>query len=400
MELRENQDFFQEIYPDSDDDSVEDSEDEDERGYSSPADSDDEFAGPASHDLKEVKKEIQSLVDGTNRAAEVISSAENRVKLLDDFVEKVEIKSGSDMGDIMQTYLDHRNKTFEDYMEGSTRLRELEAKLKVLRKKERKLNDQAHREKMTASKAARKERQAKLKQLDLKNRSKARESAEKARIQQERCRFWPRYCYLVRITLDATQYTPISRRSSISSVTDLVKPATEDQGAPVTDPDAPDILNCDLSISYVTSEAYWSASYDLQLSTTSNTGTLFFDAQLVNHTSESWRDCKVVLFTSQAIFSGLRDAIPELHPWHIKLGGESAAASDGITSSRHEIFEQRRWKAAVSAASRVESGKHFIGISSPAQTGQNHGQVCIDFFYRPAVLHILSPTLLSITLPD
>lgn len=373
VELRENQDFFQEIYPDSDEETSESSDDEDEPGHTSPGNSDDEDASRAYQDLKEVTKGIQILTDDIKRAAEVLSSAECRLKMLDEFSKNVEVKSGNEMSDIIQTYQDQRDKTFDDHMKGTIRQRELNSQIDGLRKTERKLIAQVDKEKKTASKVLRKEKQAKLRKLEQKNKREDRKVAEKERIRQERCRFWACYCYVVRITLDATQYTPISRRSSISSMTDLVKPATEDQETPLAEPDAA-ILTCDLSITYVTSDAYWSASYDLQLTTTSNTGTLFFDAQLINHTSESWKDCKIVLSTSQAIFLGLQDTIPKLHPWHIKLVGKSPDASDDIMSSLQEAYEQRMWKAASSATSRMSSGTGLIGISSAARFGRHHEQ--------------------------
>lgn len=387
VELRENQDIFQEIYPDSDDEDSESSDDEDEPRYIVPADSDDENPNQANQDLKRVRKEVQTLQDEIKRAAEVVSSAESRLKMLHEFGNKVEPKSGSDMSDLVQAYQDQRNKTFEDHMEGTLRQRELTEQVRSLKRTERKLFTQIDKENKTARRAYRKGRQAKLKKLNLKNTRKDKEHAEKERIRQERCKFWARSCFVLRITLDATQYTPISRRSSISSVTDLVKPTAENQEGSQADPEAA-ALDCDLSVTYVTSAAFWSASYDLQLSTTSNKGTLFFDAQLTNNTSESWKDCKIVLSTSQAIFSGLQDAIPTLIPWHIKLAGKSSAASDDITSSPQEACEQRMWKLASGAASHADSGTRWIGIS-PTQVSRHHGtKVGLFFTYSRSTLYI------------
>ncbi|ROW04466.1 hypothetical protein VMCG_04947 [Cytospora schulzeri] len=369
VELRENQEIFQEIYPDSDDEDSDSSDDEDEQGDKSPEDSDEENPSDAKQDLTGVRKEIRALNDELKRAAEVVASAESRLKMLDNYGSKVEPKSGSDMSEIMQAYRVQRDKTFEDHMNGTLRQRELKDQIGSLRKTEKKLVTQVDKEKKTAVRADRKRLQAKLKKLDLKKIREDRRYAEKERIRRERCKFWARHCYVVRITLDATQYTPISRRSSVSSVTDLMKPTVEDQEGTQTDPEAA-VQTCDLSITYVTSNAFWSPSYDLQLNTTSNTGTLFFDAQLTNNTSESWKDCKIILSTSQAIFSGLQDSIPKLIPWHIKLADKSSAvASDNITSSPQEALEQRMWKAASGSASHANSGRNLIGIW-PLQTSR------------------------------
>jgi len=79
-----------------------------------------------------------------------------------------------------------------------------------------------------------------------------REAQEKERIRKERDNFWPKYVYSVRITLDAAIYTPMSsRRASIAS--DIVK-------APEKMPEGDDAagLTCDLSLTYVTTSAFWS----------------------------------------------------------------------------------------------------------------------------------------------
>ncbi|KUI57488.1 Protein F37C4.5 [Cytospora mali] len=363
VELLKNQDIFHEIYPDSDDDDSENSDDEDVPPRLFPSLSDDEKPSPsrAKEDLKEVRKKLQAHTDELKRATEVVSSAEVRLKMLDGYGDKFEPKSGNEMVDLVQGYKIQRNRIFQDHMDGTLRQRELNDQISGLQRTEKKLVKQVQKETQASLKILRKERQAMLRQLELKNSRKVKKYAEKTRIRHERERFWPRSCFVVRITLDATQYTPVSsRRSSISSVTDLVKP-TENQESSLIDPEAA-IQTCDLSVTYVTSAAFWSASYDLQLSTTSNTATLFFDAKLTNNTSESWKDCKIILSTSQAVFSGLQDAIPKLIPWRIKLVGKSAAASGDIVSSTQEAWEQNKWKAAWNSGSNGNSGKDLIGI--------------------------------------
>ncbi|KAK2614602.1 hypothetical protein N8I77_001411 [Diaporthe amygdali] len=363
VELVENSDIFQEIYPDSDnDDNSETSGDEgSERGSAKLTD--DDTLSPAKTALKAVKKEIVALLDDVKRADEVVSSAEKRLGMLDEFGKKFEPKAGAEVGDIVDVYTNQRSKTFKDHMDGTIRQRELRDELVRLRKTEEKLNAQVRKEDHKRNKASIKQRESKRKAEQLKAVRLQKKAAQKLRIRNEREKFWPRSCYTVRITLDATHYTPISsRRSSVSSVTDLVKPVVDspaDSASTMTETPSP---ACDISISYVTSAAFWSPSYDLQLNTTANTGTLFFDAQLTNNTSEAWKDCKIILSTSQAVFSGLQDDIPKLVPWHIKLAGRFSGAQGDITNSSQEMEYRRKSQKLPASGSHGNTGASLIGL--------------------------------------
>jgi hypothetical protein len=74
-----------------------------------------------------------------------------------------------------------------------------------------------------------------------------------------------------------------------------------------------------LSLSYITYSASWSPRYDLSLNSITSSGILDYCAELKNTTSETWRDTKVVLSTSQTSYQGLGDTIPVLQPWHVRL---------------------------------------------------------------------------------
>lgn len=365
VELLENQEIFQEIYPDSDKDDSDASEDENGQNASTK-DSEDEALTPAQTELKAMREKIVTVLDDVKRADEVVSSAEKRLSLLEEYGKKFEPKSGSDVGDIVDIYTEQRGKTFQDHIDGTIRQRELHAEVSRLRKKENKLKAQILKEDNKRRKAAAKIEEAKRKKDQIANARLRKKAVEKARVRREKQKFWPRSCYTVRITLDATHYTPISsRRSSVASVTDLVKPVVEEPTDPVSpDPETP-YPACDISLSYVTSAAFWSPSYDLQLNTTANTGTLFFDAQLTNNTSEAWKDCKIILSTSQAIFSGLQDEIPKLVPWRIKLAGRFGGGYHGngdITSSVQEMEQRRKYQNASTAASKDKHGADLIGL--------------------------------------
>lgn len=382
--MLKNQDSFEEVYPDSDDDKSEVEDDED--GPKPRKDFDDEFTSYTKKALVEVRQKIKALEDDVKRAAELVSSAESRLKMLDEYANEFEPKSGGDMSDIVQAYHNQRQIIFQDHMDGTIRQRELNHQIRNQQTTERKLNAQVLKEMQTAQKARAKEQKPRLKELVLKKRRSEKRYAEKLRVQKERKKFWARSCYVVRITLDGTQYTPISsRRSSISSVTDLVKPSMEKQDG--SSEHEADSGTCDLTITYVTSAASWSASYDLQLNTTSNTGTLFFDAQLTNNTSESWKDCRISLSTSQAVFAGLQDTIPKLVPWRIAMAGKVVSTSGDIASSTQEALEQNKWKNALKAGSRANAGTDLLGYISwldPPHQGA--------LFSKPSQNNVFSPS--------
>lgn len=365
VELLENSEIFQEIYPDSDKNESDASDDETDQD-SSTKDSDDDALTPAKTELKAVQEKIVAVLDDVKRADEVVSSAEKRLSLLEEYGKKFEPKSGTDVGEIVDVYTEQRGKTFQDHIDGTIRQRELHAEVARLRKKEKKLKAQILKEDNKRRKAAIKIQEAKRKKDQIAAARLQKKAAEKARVRREKQKFWPRSCYTVRITLDATHYTPISsRRSSVSSVTDLVKPVVDEPADPASpDPEAP-YPSCDISLSYVTSSAFWSPSYDLQLNTTANTGTLFFDAQLTNNTSEAWKDCKIILSTSQAVFSGLQDDIPKLVPWRIKLAGRYGGGGSGygdITKSTHEVEQRRKHQNVTASASQDKHGANLIGL--------------------------------------
>ena len=140
------------------------------------------------------------------------------------------------------------------------------------------------------------------------------------RVRKERETFWPKFCYSVRVTIEAGPFTPMSsRRASVATDVDVPRQSDSlDNG----ERDVP--LKCHLLLSYVTTSAHWVPSYELKLSTTDGKGALRFDAELHNTSSETWSNCKVSLSTSQATFSGLDDAIPELTPWYMSLATKPA----------------------------------------------------------------------------
>ncbi|KAJ2894327.1 putative mucoidy inhibitor-like protein [Zalerion maritima] len=360
VESLPNREIFEEIYPDSDDDDSSDTDSSDSPDEApEPVKLDDI---PKSEELKDVQAKLTSLRDERRRTDEVLASSESRQKWLDAYYKTLSNAGGFgeqaakeiDVGDAMGTYDTERKKVFATHMEAKIRKRDIDQEIAELVKEEAKYEKERKKElkemgkeRQKILKALEKSRRLKIKEETKGKRKEAERQKEKLRIRKERESFWPKTCFTVRIKLDAVDFTPISsRRSSFAG--DLVKAAPEKSP---TDEAACPPSSCDLSLTYVTAYAYWSPKYDLQLSTTNNTGLLCFDAELTNLTSETWSDCKVTLSTSQTTTTSLNEVIPALVPWHVKLVGRHAALGnlDGspngdIINSREERLHKQSWQ--------------------------------------------------------
>ncbi|KAK3903109.1 hypothetical protein C8A05DRAFT_33147 [Staphylotrichum tortipilum] len=364
VELLPNRDIFEDIYPESDSES-----DRDE----SESESDDEDKVNAA--LEDVRAQLVTLGDEQKRAKETVASAESRLKILDAFGNALDRKRGVNIEANLETYRAEREKVFRDHMDGITRDRAIAKDITKLRREETRLRKLQTKEEERAAKEKAKVKRAKDKLRDKQRRRDEERKKEKARIHKEREHFWPRSCYTVRISLDAAGpiLTPTSsRRSSIASAAD-VHLVTEKGASPKDADSAAASTTCDLTLSYVTSSAFWSPSYDLALSSTTNTATLCFDARLTNMTSETWANSKVTLSTSQANFSGLQDDTPTLVPWRLKLAGRGGPAWDGfdIVHSREERAEKEIWNAAQNALGQQKARAGLFGSSQAPQQQKN-----------------------------
>lgn len=363
VELLPNREIFQDFYPsDKENDSETDDDDDAESDVDEPA------------ELKAVRNKIQLVYDDVERASEAISSAESRLKFLDAYGKMLDRKRNVDIDAGVEVYRAERDKVFEDHMQGKVWQRELDEKLKALNKEQDR--ELAKYNKILKAQERKRKRVDKDKRLERekKDRRKAEETREKLRIRAERRKYWPRKCYTVRITLDAPSFfTPSSsRRSSVSSATEFAKPVlspSDDAATSAAVEAGP--ATCDLSISYVTSSAFWAPTYDLQLSTIKNTASLCFDAQLTNTTSESWTNCKIVLSTSQTTFSGLNDTIPILVPWRVKLG--RGYGYDAILNSREEVEQKNKWKTEQKAhLNKLPARDTLFGVANDFSGIQPH----------------------------
>ncbi|KAK1831856.1 hypothetical protein QBC39DRAFT_433716 [Podospora conica] len=366
VELLPNRDIFEDIYPDSDSDKEDSDQD------------DDDVEEKTNTALEEVKAKIQELTDDKSRASEAVLSAASRLKFLDAYGNSLsDPKRSVDIEVSVETYRKEREKVFGDHISGSIQVRELSAKILDLEKEKTRLDKLALKESCKAAKAKARVERAKAKLREKESRRELERLNEKKRIRKERESFWPRSCYSVRITLEATNFTPSSsRRSSIASVSDVTVMAEK-----ATAPDGGSACStyaCDLSLSYVTGAAFWSPSYDLALSTTASTAMLCFDAQLTNMTSETWSNSKVTLSTSQTTFADLQDAIPTLTPWRVKLGGRSnGGPQNDLLASNEERKEKGSWQATQAVNNTQMPREQLFGLSNATSLQDYQAQLML-----------------------
>ncbi|KAK4067156.1 uncharacterized protein Triagg1_7884 [Trichoderma aggressivum f. europaeum] len=326
VEAVTNRQLFHEVYPESDSESESDSDEEEF--------SEDE-AKAESHELKSAKDSLQESRDALAAARDSAGNAQKRLNLLEAIGINNNQKNGDSIQATLEQYKDERKKAFQDLTDSNNLQRSLSKDVEKAEKKYNKLQREEDKKNAKENKAKAQAKKEREKKKALKDRLKGEAKRERQRLRDEQQQFWPLEVYSVRITLEVAAFTPMtSRRGSTSSDVDAVKVSV----AEAEDDEDAGPIEVDLAFSYVTSAAYWTPAYDLQLSTTNASATLYFDAMLTNQTSESWKSCKVTLSTSQATFSGLYDTIPTLVPWRIKLAKSSQFLGNqpDITRSNEE----------------------------------------------------------------
>ncbi|KAI8407156.1 hypothetical protein FOFC_12591 [Fusarium oxysporum] len=317
VEFLPNRELFDEVYPDSDDNDDSDSDDEEE-GEGEPPEV------PQHGELLETKMKLIELKDEQQRAREIIGNADERIKVLDIYSKSLDKREGVNISEMLDTYKQEHQKAFEERLVGVQRERELTEAINKVTKEQMRLNKLGNKfQKKEAKNKARIQKAVQKKQEQRQKRQEEKRK-EKERIRNERSRCWPLFCYTIHIQLEvSSSYTPASsRRESVSSEVELVQRPRSKTA------DLEETSSCNLVLSYVTNSAFWTPSYDIQLSTVDSTGTLCFDAGLHNTTSETWENCKITLSTSQATSSSLDESIPSLTPWRIKLGNKKSSSAE------------------------------------------------------------------------
>ncbi|KAF2426251.1 hypothetical protein EJ08DRAFT_663289 [Tothia fuscella] len=335
LELTPNTQIYSDIYPseselsDSDSDEYEDSDDEDQS-------------------TRLLSKTIQTLDRQINEAHDAQLSAERRLKVLDQHANSISAKTmpADKLATALQVYQDERSVLFRANADAISQLanfRKTKARTLAKRKK-------AGRE---VEKEKEKLRKDKQRAVEKRMRQRQERAKQAQRVKHERMKFWPHQVYRVTLRLESSIDTPgSSRRNSMDTITVAsAGKATLDSGekSEIDSTTSPS-RTISLSMSYVTSGAFWSPRYDLTISSLNKTAAIIYRAEFSNGTSETWRDAKVILSTSQTSYSGLDDKAPIMKPWHVKLGKSYDHEAGGLLSSeemsgprqRHALVHQAR----------------------------------------------------------
>jgi hypothetical protein len=309
VDLVPNDDSFWEEYPSDDDVSVGDSDtDVEEEDFETDA-------------VKALDKEIRDLEIKIEALAGKKTSASSRQAALDQFGQnlKGENPQSSELDKYLKMYSTHRDWFYEEHQKADEEIRDLNKDLA----KKQKLRVKLHRD------GAKKYHQALIKQdkhRERRRKLKAKEEEKKRRDREAKKEFWPRKCYRVTLYLEAAADLDALHSSRPDSIAEgSKKPAVSNTIA--------ESNLVTLSISYITQAASWSPRYDLTLLTPSRSGKIVYRAEFFNKTSETWRDAKVTLSTSQTTFQGLNDAAPTMVSWHVGLNKNYAAKRGGFGSS-------------------------------------------------------------------
>ncbi|TVY81731.1 hypothetical protein LSUE1_G005469 [Lachnellula suecica] len=321
VDLISNREVYEDIYPsDSEDES--DEEEEDESGQPEA--------------IKAIDDKVKKLNGDLVTEQEYINSATTRLSICDSFGMSVskDRPPPNELENFLEAYNEERKKIYRDH-ESSTRAME------TIREDIAKAQMERFKLVKEFAKGNAKKEKEKTKLRAKKLRKKDEIYKEKQRIRVQREAFWPKKVYKITINLEPSSFTPgSSRRSSIADSATVVNLATSEFHEPSDTPLKTGEIN--LSLSYITYSASWSPRYDLSLSTTKNAGLLEYGAELKNTTSETWRDAKVVLSTSQTTFSGLSETIPTLQPWHVRLLKTGFHGTDSGLMSQHEVEAKRK----------------------------------------------------------
>ncbi|KAF1814719.1 hypothetical protein P152DRAFT_230229 [Eremomyces bilateralis CBS 781.70] len=343
VELVPNREIFEEVYPE------EDASDEEDNFYEY-ADSDDE-----PEEVRAIAAEIKTVQSLIKDKTEVQISATHRLDALDAYIKRVNPRDQSPeaISTTMQMYSAERASVYVSRERASDELTTLH---KQLARKEN--------EKSKAGKAERKRKKKveneKRKEQDLLFRKRVEKRKEAARIKEERLKFWPKSVYRVVVTLETSIDTPnSSRRNSFDSVTIAQGQIPESVGKSndKTIYSSSKDSMVSLSLSYVTHEASWSPVYDISISSVTKSATIVYRAEFANCSSETWKDAKVVLSTSQTSYQGLSDKVPHMHPWRVRIGKGYADPNSGLLS----LAERNRLNNANTSIAKTLNRSELFG---------------------------------------
>ncbi|TGJ83643.1 hypothetical protein E0Z10_g5149 [Xylaria hypoxylon] len=246
-------------------------------------------------ELKAALDKMRQLLVEEKTARENVYSAENRLQILDAYGRSIaagrEGHSKTSFEDGLKIYKNEREDIFRDHLEGEAKVQVVAKEIALLQKATTRLRKHDEKDRVRA-------RAAKDKEREKQRRKDQEEAKEGKRVRKEREMYWPKQVHIITVNIYVKATSDDSEGLSLDDV---------------------DMSTCDLTLSYVTTHAFWSPTYDMALSTATNWGVLCFDARLTNQTSETWDGCQIMLSTSQTDFSGLGESAPTLVPWRIGL---------------------------------------------------------------------------------
>jgi hypothetical protein len=146
-----------------------------------------------------------------------------------------------------------------------------------------------------------------------------------------------------------------------------------------------------LLLSYVTNSAFWTPRYDLTISSQQKSATIVYRAEFSNGTSETWKDAKVILSTSQTSYSGLDDKAPFMQSWQVKLGRSWENNAGGLLSSSE--MKGHRYQNAI--AQQASKANYKAKSSSNARGGNDYTSNTTHWEGAPAQQQAPNTTLFS-----
>jgi Domain of unknown function (DUF4139)/N-terminal domain of unknown function (DUF4140) len=354
VDLVPNRDIFEDVYPS-------DAEDSD-------SDSDSEMEENDSEDVKKATAELDALKSILADAQEKQNNATKSLSILDHYGSTVHSKEtkSTDIAGTLQACFSERQRLYEIWKGCQKSIETLDKEVAAKKKELAKL-EKPYKKRVEKFQREKSKKQAK------KQRQKAEQDKEKDRLKEERMTFWPKKVYRVVLHLDAPSHS--SRRES---VIDPKKPLSPTSQETITS----DHQRISLSLSYITYSACWTPRYDLLLTTPSSSGTIVYRASFKNTTSETWRDAKIILSTSQTSYQGLGETVPHMGPWHVSLakggGGHysksgSLGGNGGNTAwggGLYSIAEQQKKEVSVQKRA-APNRKALFGLSNDTSTNIN-----------------------------
>ncbi|QSZ30153.1 hypothetical protein DSL72_004673 [Monilinia vaccinii-corymbosi] len=305
-----------------------------EEVYSSDSELEEETDDDSSESEDESMKLVDTKIKQVNRLlaqeTEKINSVASRLKICEDYGATVRDNppSPEQFEKLIKAYRDEREKIYVEHVAATAALEVTQEEIVRLTREKNKIMK-------ARTKAQRRAFKQKIKLQATRSRKNAELAKENMRIKSERGLFWPKKVYRVTISIEPTSSAMTSgssRPSSIASDSTV-------NNYQVSTRRATDVIS--LSISYITYEVSWSPRYDLSLNTLTSTGVLEYAAELKNMTSETWRDAKVLLSTSQTSITSFDESIPTLPPWNVRLLKGGSRNAEAALFSTSEIAAKR-----------------------------------------------------------